>query len=39
MERYSAINGRFAFRAMLAISSVLAVLAAADFGGFRAPFL
>ncbi len=39
MERYSALNSRLAFRAMLAISSLLVLVAAADVGGFRAAFL
>jgi hypothetical protein len=39
MERYSALNGRIAFRAMLALSSLLVLAAAVDVGGFRAAFL
>ena len=39
MERYSALNARLAFRAALAVSSLLVAIAALDVGGFRAPFL
>jgi hypothetical protein len=39
MERYSALNSRLAFRAALALSSLLVFAAAADIGGFRAAFL
>jgi hypothetical protein len=39
MERYSALNARLAFRATLALSSLLVLAAAIDIGGFRAAFL
>jgi hypothetical protein len=39
MERYSATRSLIAFRAMLAVSSLLVFAAAADIGGFRAAFL
>jgi hypothetical protein len=39
MERYSALNGRLAFRVALAFSSLCVFAAAVDIGGFRAAFL
>lgn len=39
MERTSALSARLAFRATLAISSLLVLIAALDVGGFRADFL
>lgn len=39
MERNSALSARLAFRATLAISSLLVMIAALDIGGFRADFL